>query len=586
MLQTLLHEPTDVSGLVDATQSWLEAGWAAHQGSFAGVQTSWNEERNVCLLFAGECFADQADLDYLAARGHAFDRGNASYLVHQYEDCGPSFLARLNGIFAGLLIDQRESKAVLFNDRYGLGRIYCHERAEGFYFASEAKAILKVLPHLRRLDSQSFGEFFACGCVLQNRTLFPGITLLPGGSAWTFRPGQPVKKENYFDKSEWEGQPRLAEADYYDRLKATFARILPRYFRDADRVAMSMTGGLDSRMVMAWTGQLSTKLPCYSHRGMFHECADARVARRVAAVCHQSHREVRVAEEFLADFPRLARQTVAWTDGAMDVSGAAGLYANRVAGREIAPIRMTGNYGGEILRGIVALSRAKLNHPYFSPDFAARIEAGRATLAAEKQGNRTSLIAFKQVPWHHYARFAMESTQLTIRSPYLDNDLVKLAYQAPADMGANQRLAARLIRDGNPALAAFPTDRGPLGRSGFLGRLDERFQEFTFKADYAYDYGMPHWLVNVDRWLAPLHLERLFLGRHKYYHFRYWYRTALAPFVQEVLLDPRSLARPYFDRAQVERMVHAHVTGRGNYTLEIHALLTTELIHRELLEPS
>ena len=135
-----------------------------------------------------------------------------------------------------------------------------------------------------------------------------------------------------------------------------------------------------------------------------------------------------------------------------------------------------------------------------------------------------------------------------------------------------------------PALAGFPTDRGPLGRPGLLGQIGERLSGITFKTDYAYDYGMPQWLTNVDRVLAPLHLERAFLGRHKYYHFRYWYRHQLAPFVKEVLLDPRALARPYLENRRSAQLVNAHISGHGNYTMEIHSLLTTELMQQQLIE--
>jgi hypothetical protein len=34
----------------------------------------------------------------------------------------------------------------------------------------------------------------------------------------------------------------------------------------------------------------------------------------------------------------------------------------------------------------------------------------------------------------------------------------------------------------------------------------------------------------------------------------------------------------------LERMVKGHVTGSANYTLELHRLLTLELIQRTLLE--
>jgi len=51
-----------------------------------------------------------------------------------------------------------------------------------------------------------------------------------------------------------------------------------------------------------------------------------------------------------------------------------------------------------------------------------------------------------------------------------------------------------------------------------------------------------------------------------------------------VLLDARALGRPYLNRGRVEEMVTAHVKGRGNYTSEIHKLLTSELMQRQLIE--
>ena len=96
---------------------------------------------------------------------------------------------------------------------------------------------------------------------------------------------------------------------------------------------------------------------------------------------------------------------------------------------------------------------------------------------------------------------------------------------------------------------------------------------------------MPQWLARVDHAFSWLHFERLFLGRHKFCHFRIWYRDALSSYVQEILLDPRSLARPYVQRNSLEALVRNHVRGTGNYTTEIHRLLTLELLHRHFLDP-
>jgi asparagine synthase (glutamine-hydrolysing) len=104
--------------------------------------------------------------------------------------------------------------------------------------------------------------------------------------------------------------------------------------------------------------------------------------------------------------------------------------------------------------------------------------------------------------------------------------------------------------------------------------------EFSFKAEYAYDYGMPQWLAGFDHAFKWAHFERLFLGRHKFCHFRVWYRDNLADYVREILLDSRSLSRPYIERKTLEHMVSNHLRGTQNYTTEITRLLTLELQQR------
>jgi asparagine synthase (glutamine-hydrolysing) len=117
-----------------------------------------------------------------------------------------------------------------------------------------------------------------------------------------------------------------------------------------------------------------------------------------------------------------------------------------------------------------------------------------------------------------------------------------------------------------------------------LGAAFRGAKEFTFKAEYAYDYGMPQWASRIDSSLSALHLERLFLGRHKLLHFRVWYRDALAGYVRQMLLDPKTLARPYLERKGVEAVVNGHLNGGRNHTTEIHKLLSLELLHRQFLD--
>lgn len=585
MVDSLMHDPGYKSGTVQLEKLGVWIGWACHAGSFSDCMPVWNEARDICLIFSGEHFCDPSEIYQLRAAGHDCAQENASYLVHAYEERGMRFFEMLNGSFSGVLLDLRVGKAVLFNDRYGLSRIYFHENTDGFYFGSEAKALLKVLPQLRQLDMMSFGEFFSFGCALKNRSLFSGVRLLPAGSAWAFSRNEAVRKTSYFERGVWENQPALSVPEYYERVKGTFTRVVPRYFRGQQPVALSLTGGLDSRMILAAAMPSPGSLPCYTFGGMYRDCADVRLARRAVHICQQSHRVIPLTQDFFAQFPVLSERSVYETDGAMDVSGAVELCVNCQA-RQVAPVRMTGNYGSEILRGNVVLKVDPLDRPLFDAAFLPAMDRAAVTFAHEqKKMGRTSFIVSQQLPWHHYARLAIEQSQLTVRSPFLDNELVALAYQAPSSLAVNKTLAHRYIADRQPALAAIPTDRGVVGRDGSSGgKLAIFRQEFMPRAEYIFDYGMPQWLARLDRFIAPLHVEQLFLGRQKFYHFRIWYRDELAQHVKDVLLDPRTLSRAYLNRPRVEEIVTAHVTRRGNYTREIHKLLTSEIIMRRLIE--
>jgi asparagine synthase (glutamine-hydrolysing) len=469
---------------------------------------------------------------------------------------------------------------VLFNDRWGMQRLYYHETADSFYFAAEAKSVLSVRPELRSLDPRGLGEFVACGCVLENRTLFKGVHVLPAASAWTFESGHLKARGQYFHPAEWESQEPLTAEAYYRHLRETFSATVARQLESRNRVAVSLTGGLDSRMIMAWQKAPRGSLPCYSFSSTIRESQDVRLARKVARVCEQPHETIAVGREFLADFPRHAERAVYLSDGCTTAAHATDLYLSERT-REIAPARVAGNYGGEVLRRVRAFKPHAPLDGLFNGDFQPEIWRTSETYRGIIDCHPLSFAVFRQAPWHHYALAALEATQLSVRSPFLDNELVRTVFRAPAVTFEDNLVSLRLIADGDPVLARIRTDRGVTAHRGRLaGTVSRVRHEGTFKAEYAYDAGMPQPLAWIDGLLRPLHLERLFLGRHKFAHFRVWYRDELAAYVQDMLLDSRTLRRPYLVKPAVEHVVATHVAGERNYTAEIHQLLTLELVSR------
>lgn len=581
MVASMEHEAFYVSGTWINEALGIYIGWVLRNDASSGPMPLRNDRGDFVLVLSGEDFSDPVSIEERESQTLQSARRPFLRMPDLWE-CDADFPACLNGRFQGLLVDHIDGASTLFNDRYGLHRVYYHQAKDAFYFAAEAKALLAVLPTLRRVELRAMGEYITCGCVLENRTMFDGIHVLPGAAKWTIRNGSVEKKESYFSPQEWEEQEVLDPEKYYQELRNVFASILPRYFRRGQSIGLSLTGGLDTRMILAWHQASPGALPSYTFGGTYRDCRDVTVAQKVAQAYGQTHQVIRVDEEFLSKFGRYAERTVYLTDGCADVRRASDLYLNERA-RQIAPVRMTGNYGSEVLRGVRAFKPTSPTSGLFHEDLLPLFRQAEETYRSITSAHPVSFAVFKQAPWHHYGLLALEETQISLRSPYLDNDLVRTVFRAPRSAFEGYDHCLYLIADGSPALRRIPTDRG-VGSTGLVGSVFKKWEEFLAKAEYAYDYGMPRWLARIDYALTPFHFERLFLGRQKFNHYRVWYRDILRDYVRGVLLDRQSLSRPYVEKRKVERIVHGHLKGDCNYTNEIHTLLTLELLHRLFID--
>jgi asparagine synthase (glutamine-hydrolysing) len=581
MVEALRHESFYETGTWIDESSGVYVGWAVRKGSFSDGMPLTNERGDVTLVFSGEVYTEPGTAQHLREQGHTFNPEGSSYLVHEYEE-NANFPTELNGLFHGLVIDQTRGTATLFNDRYGMHRVCYHQSGDAFYFAAEAKAILAARPDLRVADPKGLGEFVACSCVLENRTIFKDIHVLPAASAWVFRNGSVELKSTYFRPCEWEKQAQMDPEAYFQELRDAFSRNLPLYFAGNERIGMALTGGLDTRIIMSWQHSAAGTLPCYTFGGPYRDCHDVRVARRIASLCQQSHEVITVGDEFLSRFPHYAERTMYITEGGVDVNRASDLYVSEKA-RKIAPVKVVGTYGSEIVRHAVMFKAVKPPQGLFRPEFLPYVGQAADTYGGFRREHPLTFAAFRQSPWYHHGVLALESSQLTVRSPYLDNDFVRTVFRGPLTDGPDGDVRLRLIREGNPTLAKIPSDRG-VGGDATFGAISRGLLEFTFKAEYAYDYGMPQWVARADHIVAPLHLERLFLGRHKLVHYRVWYRDVLSKYVREILLDSRTLSRPYLDPKGVEALVDEHTKKGLNHTSAIHKLLSLELLHRLFLD--
>ena len=565
MIASMKHEAFYKSGTCPVPQLGIYGGWVGLENSAS--QLFANEEGSVTLVFSGECF-----LGSQVATGKD--------LIRLYEEGGQTFFEQLNGLFSGLMIDQRQSKAFLFNDRYASQRIYFHEANSDMYFASEAKALLRILPELREFDPEGVTQSLTFGCTLDWRTIFRGIQILPGGSLWTFKNGS-CRKEKYFLPETLETQPQLSAEDFEGKFQEAFTRILPRYFSTDSKIGIALTGGLDTRMIMACRPQNTVSQTCYTFAGQHGETLDDKIAARVAAACGLEHQLLRLQPDFFSSFAAHVDKTVFVTDGCSGISGAHEIYFNRQA-RALAPVRLTGNYGSEVFRGISTFKPLPLAKELFNPDLSRKINSEAQRFSKQKKEPMTFAI-FKEIPWNLFGSLAAGRSQVGFRTPYLDNELVALAYQSPEAIRKSSLPASRLVKANSKTLNDIPTDRGFGGDNSGLKFLCRRvFAEVAFKTDYYNNEGLPRRLTAFDPVFKFTTAKLKLAGLHKFLHYNNWFRHELASYLESALDVTEVRQSRFWNPYYVKRMAAEHIAGQKNHSLEINAVLTLEAIERLL----
>ena len=227
-------------------------------------------------------------------------------------------------------------------------------------------------------------------------------------------------------------------------------RNLPRYFKR--KSASASRSPAASIPESSWRGATRApgSLPCYTFGSMYRENQDVHLARRVAEMCGQPHQVITAGQEFLARFPHYAERTLYLTDGCVDTSRSADLYVNELA-RQIAPVRMVGTFGSEIICGLLMFKPVLPAPDIFRPEMPRPCVTRGRNVSKTICGQFDERRCFPSDRRRSLGGQMLEQTQLTIRSPYLDNEFVRTVFRAPRVEQGGGDVRLRLIREGSPA---------------------------------------------------------------------------------------------------------------------------------------
>src|SRR6516162_9383304 len=120
-----------------------------------GAQPLANEDGTVWVTYNGELYNELELRRELERKGHRYrTSSDTESLVHLYEEEGPDFVRRLNGMFALAIWDARRGRLILARDRMGQKPLFYGELPDGgLAFGSEPKAVLAHPQIGRGLDA-------------------------------------------------------------------------------------------------------------------------------------------------------------------------------------------------------------------------------------------------------------------------------------------------------------------------------------------------------------------------------------------------------------------------------------------------
>jgi asparagine synthase (glutamine-hydrolysing) len=531
-------------------------GWDSHEGGFSDCLPIKNEKKDCILFYRGENFNDPDLLDELKKKNHIYDRKNASYLVHMYEELGEEFFGRLNGGFHGLIVDKRKNKILLFCDRFGIQKIYYYENRDAFYFSNQAKPLLKTIAGCPEIETQSFAELLRYNCVFDNRTLFKNISTVPPGSYWCFGKDKNVKKSKYFNTSDLEDQTLLESEFHYEKLLYTLQKLLKRYFKAEENVAICIDDDLGVRIILANAMYGPGKVKCFAVNNPHSSEKTRQTAIEIAKISGQVLEVVDIDDDFFCNFNEYAEKSYIVSSGICDINGVVEFYLHNKI-KDFAPIKVATDHDAAILRKNAILQPYTFNQNILSMDFKNLLE--RTNNCRDKKIELAADLSFQVnegIPFGGSMGFAICQSQMVIRYPFLDNDLVGLMFRGIDDITRRKETSLRLIRDGNRSIA-------DIGRSVTAKGLFKILNMNTIKKlsrkrdDYCYKYA------------------DCLSG---------WYRKELLRYVKEVLLDKRFMERPYIEPSQIRRIVNLHTSGKADQSKEIGAALKIEWIHRAFID--
>jgi len=571
-----------------------------------GHQPISNESNDIWIVYNGELYNHQELRKGLEARGHHYrTHSDTETIVHLYEEYGRDCVKHLRGMYAFAIWDRPKRRLFIARDRLGIKPLYYRFDGKTLLFASEIKAILAHPGAAPEFNRSTLAEYLAFGYIPEAETMYAGNKkLLPGHTLEITEGGDPQISQ-YWDldaKADDDVRPR----EYYvEKYRELLEGCVASHLMSDVPLGVFLSGGLDSSAVAALTTKIRRE-PIETFAVGYGEEAFSELpfARTVAQHIGSKHHEVRLSrEEFFHSLPHLIwheDEPIVWPSSVS-------LYFVARLARERVTVVLTGEGSDETLAGYTRYPWTVMNSRMDSVYRAAvpgmlrrwvreAMQSGRMSKDLHRKLEHTFLVRGGE-SWqsfyfdNFYSAFsaADQAALLTPGARAIAGDAYagSMHYWNGSSGDVLHRLlytdiktylVELLMKQDQMSMAASIESRVPF--------LDHELVEFTASIPAKYDtQGM------AGKFILKAAVEDL-LPRDIVYRqkmgfptpWAYWLGGPQLDQLEQILLEPRTVERNYFQPETVKKMFAEHRAGARDHGNRIWRLLNLELWERVCVE--
>lgn len=572
-----------------------------------GKQPMTNEEGTVWIVFNGAVY------NYLELRQELVQKGHniktycdTEIIIHAYEEYGKDCVSRFNGMFSFVIWDQNKQEIFAARDRFGVKPFYYSMQDGEFIFASEIKALLSHNPALRKVNMKGLKDYYVFQYTLADKTLFEGVKKLEPGYHLTIKinDGFRANIEQYWDFN-FNYDLYHTEDYFVDKVRFLLEDAVKIRLRSDVPVGAHLSGGLDSSSVVSFAASLLEGMNIKTFTGGFSDSKEYDETYYAKLVAKHSKADYYEIFPTASDFADSIQDIIYYLDEPGAGPGVFPQYMVSKLASQHVKVVLGGQGGDEIFAGY-----ARYMVAYLEESLKGAIEdtANRGEFVTTLSSiipNLNLLSNYKPMLQHFFKEglFGPQDQRyfrLIDRSEgmkdVLDSDLFteSSSYSVFDDYqkifnrsNATSYLDKMLYFDVKASLPALlhVEDRTSMavGLESRLPLLDYRLMELvaTIPPVIKFQSGKSK---NILKQAVKNHVPDEIINRKDKMGFpvplNEWYQKDLNGFIKEILLDPRTANRGYYNVTEIEKIL----SKQTKFSRVMWGLLCLELWFREFID--